>query len=392
MLQDFSSKLSDIKSIINGKSFKTLIASGPNRKDFSYGSYKKPNFLALENAYTDYSVFASINLLAEAAYGEGFSLEGTNKTALEICNPIQELKSFKPITVDGIKDDMIFGLGAMENLWEDKTITGFKTIDMKTLEDGIFWDSKGNITSYKQKTQTDSVPLEVDDVTLFRSFRKGDNIYGIGLIEPVFGLMEIRKDMFIAIRDIFKFLAMPPVHIVKKGATKKSQLIAADKQWKGFHRKKYFITGEGWEINMLEVKRALPDLSKYFEIVDSAISIGLRVPTKVLSGDMSYATKASALALREYSKDEIKYRRNKMSRILEQQIFLPLCLKNGIPAKEIPKVIWNPDPPADPSVLNEILIKQIETLTKLSENELLEKSVAKEKITGLVNQMAGLNI
>ena len=393
MLQDFTNKLKNIKAIIKSDNFKTLIASGENREDFHFGNVKRPNFLALGNAYTNYSAFASLNLLSEASFGEGFTLDAKKEAVLRLCEPVQELRPFKPTFVDEIKDCYIYGTSAMENKWDDNIITGFKTININTIEKGIEWDNKGNIIGYTQKTgMFKSVKLTPEEVTLMRFFRKDDNVFGVGLIEPVYGLMEIRMDMFLAIKEIFQFLAMPPVHITKKGATKEVELKAAEKKWKNFHRKKYFITGEGWEVDMLQVKRALPDLSKYFEIVDGAISIGLRVPTKVLSGDMSYATKASALALREYSKDEIKYTRNKLKRILESQIYEPLCLKNGFKPEDVPKVIWNPDPPADPSVLNDLISKQIDTLTTLVNNDLVEKALAKTKITELVAQMKKIDL
>jgi len=391
MLKDFGNKIAEIKDILSSKNFQTLISSGPNTEGFSFSNYQKPDFIALENAYKNYSAFSSLNLLSEAAYGEGFKLESKSEAALNLCEPIQKLQSFKPIFVDGIKDSFIYGISSIENKWDENTILGFKTIDIKTLE--IFWDEKGNITGYKQKIQSeDPIPLKPIDVTLIRFYHIGDNTFGIGLIEPVLRLMEIRQDMFESIADIFKYMAMPPVHITRKGARNKAQLKSAEKQFKDFNRKSYFITSEGYEINLLEVKRAVPDLSKYFDIVDAAISVGLRVPSKVLSGNVSYATKASALALREYSKDEIKYIRNKLKRILESQVFQPLCIANGIPKKDYPKVVWNPDPPADPSILNDIICKQMDIISKLAKEDLISKDVAKEKLDALVKQLKDIKL
>ena len=370
---------------IREKAGKTLISMGPNRDEFSYSDCKRPDFVKLEAAYRDFSVFASVNILSENVYGTGFKFIGENASAIKLCESVYNRTSFKPSIVDGIKDTLIYGIAYNEILWDGKDVFGLKIVDVKTIDPK--WDEKANIDKYIQRTGmlNKKVTMEPEEIIFYRFFRSSDNIYGIGVIESIYFLLEIRRDIINSIKDIFKFLAMPPVHIVKEGARTKAELKKAEEKFKDFHRRSYFVTSEKYDIRLLEVKRTLPDLSKYLEQIDAYISIGLRVPSKILSGDVSVVTKASAVTLRQYARDEIGYVRNKLSWILEDQLFRPLCLKNNI--SDVPKLVWNPDISEDPKVKIEIQHKRIEIINSLIEKGMIDKEKVKELVDKIIEEI-----
>jgi len=381
----FKDFIAKIKNFGKGEEFKTLISLGPNKERFSYATYEKPNYEKLENAYRDFSVFSSINLFSASVYGSGFSLKGKDKV-LELCEPVQHISSFKPSCIDGIKNALVYGNGFNEILWEDNFPIGFKVVDTKTLEPK--WDERGNILSYVQ-TPPDGNPISVDkeDIIFFRFFRSSDNVHGIGFIEPILRLLEIRNEMIEALGDIFKYLAFPPIHVVKEGAKSKRELKSAEKSLKNFRRKDYFVTSEKFKINLLEVKRNLPDLTKNLDMINDYISAGLRVPHEFLSGRATYVTKAASIALKEYSKDEIQYIREKLAAILEEQLFKPICLKNGIPEKDVPRVFWKPDETIDPKTSSEVLLNKMKSIGTAIDLDVLDRSEAKEKILSLLDKI-----
>ena len=147
-IQDFVSKLFAKKEIDDEG--KTLISLGANKEEFSFGDYTPPDYEKLEVAFKNYSVFASLNLLAQSIYGSGFTLEGDNEKASKLCEPIQNLKSFKPRAVEGILNALALGDGYNELVWEEDNIVLFKMVDTKRISPK--WDKKGDITKYIQKT------------------------------------------------------------------------------------------------------------------------------------------------------------------------------------------------------------------------------------------------
>jgi len=382
-LKDFISKLKNFGKV--EENFKTLISLGPNKERFSYGNYEKPDYQRLENAYRDFAVFASLNLFSASVYGSGFTLKGDERV-LELCEPIQHISSFKPACIDGIKNALVFGNGFNEILWEGKEIVGFKVVDTKTIEPK--WDEKGNIISYVQEAPNGkSIPLDKHDLIFYRFYRNSDNVHGIGFVEPIVRLLEIRNEMVEAIGDIFRYLALPPIHVVKEGAKTKKELKETEEALKDFHRKHYFISSEKYKFNLLEVKRTLPDLTKNLEMINDYISTGLRVPANFLSGRVTYSTKAAFLALKEYSQDEIQYIREKLAAILEEQLFKPFCLKNGIPERKVPQVYWKPDQTIDPKTSSEILLNKIKVIGTAVDLDLLDRSDAKELVKSILEKI-----
>jgi len=380
--------IKDYLSKIFSKSYnwQTLISMGANRERFSFATYEKPPFEVLEKAYRDSSVFASINLLSESVYGYGpeIKIKNDRSRANQLVKEALEVRSFENACLDAIKDTFIFGVSFVEILWDNNRIIGYKIVDPKTIEPK--WDEKGNILYYVQTLNDKEIKLEKDEIIFFRFFRSADNVFGVGLIEPILRLLEIRKDVFEAIADIFKFLAMPPVQVIKEGAQTREELKAAEEQLKNFHRKNYFVTNEKYKMNLLEVKRNLPDLHRYIEILNQAISSGLRVPYKLLSGEITYTTKAAAMALREYSRDEISFIRKKLCWILEEQLVVPICQRNGIPINEAPEIVWKSDVSEDPKVRSEVLLNKAKLLGTLIDLDLITQEEAKGKANKLLER------
>lgn len=387
-IQDFISKIFAKKEVEDEG--KALISIGSNQDEFSFGNYTPPNYEKLEAAFRNYSVFASLNLLAQSIYGSGFTLEGDNEKANKLCEPIQNLKSFKPRAVEGILNALALGDGYNEIVWneEKNNIVLFKIVDTKTLAPK--WDRKGEITKYIQTTVggiSRPLKLKPEEICFFRLFRIGDNIHGIALVETVYRLLEIRNDMWESVADIFRYMAMPPLHVIKEGAKSKKEIEKVKLLMKDFRRKNFIATSEKYKFELMEVKKNLPELSKYFDIINRAISTGLRVSEDLLSGKIATSTIGSAQALMEINADEMAFIRGKLACILEEQIFKPLCIANDFEEKDVPKVIWKADISEDPKLKSEILVNKLKVIEMLLTQELVTKEEVAEKVKSIIEKL-----
>lgn len=383
---DFSKATRNFIQMARGKADevqKTLISLGPNKESFSYANTEKPDFETLRKYYKDFQVFTSINVNAPSIIGQGFDVVGTNEKAVKLCREIQGLSSFMPMMTDGIQNTLLYGTGAIEIVWskDKKRIVRLALINIDTVD--LKWDRHGNITELKQKAvagasgNTEPVTLDTDEFMILRFFRADDDVWGIGLVEPIMSILDMRQDMLINIGEIIKFLAMPPIQVKKHGAKTIAELMKVEESLKDFYQKHYFCTSEKYEITPIEIKRAIPDLSTYLDRLDLYMSIALRIPMKVLSGDVNFTTEAASLALREYGQDEKAYYRGKLAIEIEEQLFAPLCKANGFSEKDVPKVKWKVDIAEDPKTRSEVMLNKAKTLQVLGgiEDESLGKQI-----------------
>ena len=354
---------------------KTLISLGPNKEEFSYTDVNKPNFDVLKKYYKDFQVFTSLNVNAPSIMGQGFNVKGENEKAVKLCQEVVKMNSFFPSMIDLITGTLLFGTSALETVWskDKKRIRRLKVIDVETID--LKWDKFGNITELTQKPiqgasgNTDPKHLKTDEFLLLRFFRLGDNIWGIGVVEIILDLLDTRRNMINNISEIIKFLSMPPIQVKKHGAKNLAELMKVEESLKDFFQKHYFCTSEKYDITPIEVKRAIPDLSKYLEKIDMYISIALRISMKVLSGDVNFTTKAASQALREYGSDEKAYYRGKIATEIEDQLFAPLCRENGISGDDVPTVEWKVDMAEDPKVRSEIMLNKVRALQMMEQTE-----------------------
>lgn len=131
----------------------------------------------------------------------------------------------------------------MENIWNsDHTrIVRFRALDPKTIK--VNWDKYGAVKSYTQRVSGDEVKFEKDQITFLKFWQVGDQMHGVGLIEPLADVLAIEMDMMRSIRDAVKRFSLPFFWVQKTGATDKEikDLEKSSRIWKGrsfsVHRK-----------------------------------------------------------------------------------------------------------------------------------------------------------
>ena len=383
------------------------ISLGEQLDEFSFAedSVERVSLEDLEKIYVKCApVFSGVNLFSESIYGKGFTLKSKDPKAKAHCEKITKIPSFKPTTVTATNHTLLYGCGFQGINWSKggtgKDIVDFNIIDPKTIGiDGIKWDKHGRITEFIQTIKGQkAAEFKIFDpdtgirnpnpqIGFYRFFRIGDSMWGIGLVEPIKKDVDVYMDMKQAVKEIIEKYANPPIHITKKGAKTKKELEEAEKKFKGINRRSLIVTSEMYATKLLESARAIPPLKSQNDmIIDSMVS-GIRVPKAFLFGKGETGTWGATMnAFIAYSMFEIGLYQSKLTEIIQEQIFRPLCTINEY--SDIPSIHWNPLVEEDELQKIKSIDLQLGAITKAKENKLIGDIEAKELLEKLLDRWA----
>jgi len=356
--------LRDFVSFLNSKYIAPVtshISTGEQLGEFAFGTadLERVPLEQLEKMYVECPpVYSGVNLFSESIFGKGCTVKSTDKRAKEHCTKVLNLPSFKPTLVTAVNHTLVYGCGFQGISWSKggtgNNIVDFNIIDPKTIrQEGIKWDKHGRITKFIQKVNGEKkaeFPIFDEETEIlepnpkaafYRFFRIGDSMWGLGALEPIATDVEVYMDMKQAVKEIVEKYANPPIHVIKKGAKSKKELEDAEAQFKGINRKSLILTSDNYSLKLIESGRAIPPLKSQNDmIIDSMVS-GLRVPKAFLFGKGETGTWGATMnAFIAYSMFEIGLYQGKLTEIIQEQIFRPLCNKNNY--HDIPTIVWNP--------------------------------------------------
>lgn len=329
---------------------------------------KRPSNSQLEYHYRKNPLmFRAINLLAPAYLGHGFTLESDNDRAISICEEIINKRTFKPALIEGVSNTITYGDGAIEQVWSETIPEKFKPI-MGCIPK---YNDRGNIKYYLQKLSPyEPTRFEKEEILFTRFWRVGDNIRGLGIIEPLIPTLEIEIDMQKSIREATKKFATPPLHAKKMGPkVGKNELKDMREELKNFSRKSLFCTSERYTLEMLNVGKRFPNLDWQFEYILNKICAGTGIPKPILLCVGETTNRATLDALINYNQYEISLVQEKLGFQIEEQTFMPALEKNGI--YDVPNIKWNSLAIRDEKEKAEILQMMINSCEKLIELQLM---------------------
>lgn len=365
----------------------SYIASGEKTDfyDISTTDLKRVPFEDLEKLYlSDPMVFSGINLFSQACLGRGFYVESDNERAKTLCEKALNLVSFKPTLLGAIANTLLYGVGFQEIIWseDEKDILGYKLIDPKTIK--IKWDQAGTITEFGQMIKGSlKATFKPSQIIFYKFFQIADGMEGIGFVEPIKDDLEIKQDVENSIREMVKKFAYPALHVIKKGAKRRSELDEIKKDFKEFDRKTFFATNESFEIKPLDFAKRIPDLSFYINLIIDSIACGLRVPVPFLLERGEKITRATAYALMEYSNFEISLIQEKLTSIIETQNFTPLCLRNNLPIADLK---WHPLTSEDEAARAKVIREKIVAVSTAVREGLLDRDEGRGMLVSFLKE------
>lgn len=357
------------------------VSMGPNLDRWKIEDFNRVPIKDLENLYLSSPLaFQGINLFANAIMGRGFFIppsEYGNKRAEALCRSTLELPSFKPTLLESVTQTLVAGISFQEQIWSGQVIARFKTTDPKTFEPR--WDDYGTIERFEQtlKSQMEPVSFDPEQIVFYRFFRTGDSIKGVGFIEPLKETLESEADIGLSIKEAIKRFAHPPLWIKKNGATD-PEIEKMQEEFKDFDRSTFFATSDRYDIEFISLYNRFPDLDEQMDYIVNKICAGLRIPKAVLLGVGDTVNRSTLDSLIDHNQDEIRHIQEKLSKIVEEQIFKPLCEKNSL--WPVPQLSWYPLVTEDERQKAEIRHIDIDSVLRIFGAELIEKDEAIRRI------------
>ena len=339
----------------------------------------------LEWYYHNYGpLFRGINLKAASVWGRGFKIVSDNKKAKELCSKMTlAIPTFKQWVITESAHAFTYGGGPGEIIWDDvneldkdnnlikdkddfikkkeegKNIIGYNVTDPKTFKPK--WDVQGYINYWVQKIISKTGSEDVTKhkprhICLFKFHQIADNVAGIGLIEPnlttVKALMTAQKST----NDLLFRHGIPFVHVIKQGATAKD-IPKLSKIGKEFSNKTHLASSEKISIELKGVEGKSVDISPHISLLEGNLAGGLGIPKPILYYAGEAVNRATLTELMTATSIEIKTYQEKLSDIIENQIFRPALDANSMEGVSTPQVIWNSlDEKGDTEVLENFKI------------------------------------
>lgn len=397
-----SSRISQFARNFSRTQPKSLITSGPNLQEFAMADQKNDRvpMVDLEKWYTKSPlVFSSINIFSDMCFGRGGYVKSNNPEAEKLCERAVMLPAFKPTAIGAIAHTLLYGQGFQEILWSDDNtgteIEGYVLMDPKSIEPK--WDDHATILRFEQSIEGSIdqeekpkwlIYKELEDgkpgdkntnpaMIYYRFFRIADNMRGIGFVEPIVRKLDTHEDILLSIKEMFHKFAYPMVHIKNRNALTKTELENMKEMFKDFWRKSFHATGDNINFELLGAAGKIPQLKGERDSILDEIVAGLRIPKPFLLGKSESAGlgQGDIRTLMEQNIMEISMLQPKLSQIFEEQIFKPLCNRNGI-YTDIPKWVWNPIRLKDEAVEIDTTIKMI-------------RQISDAKIAGLMTDEQG---
>ena len=377
---DISTGITDFaKRIRNSLAGGSKVSMGPNLGEWRVADFERVPLADLESLYISSPLaFQGINLFSNAIMGRGFFTESEEPKPKALCDFTLGLPSFRPTLLESVTQTLVYGLSFQEQIWNGNVIARFKSTDPKTFEPK--WDEFGKITKFEQTVKgniAEPAPFDPEQIIYYRFFRAGDSIKGIGFLEPLKETLESEADIGLSIKEAIKRFAHPPLWIKKHGAND-AEVQKMEEQFKDFDRTTFFATSDRYDIDFISLYNRFPDLDEQMDYILNKICAGLRIPKAVLLGVGDTVNRSTLDSLIDHNQDEIRHIQDKLSRIIEEQIFKPLCEKNSF--RTVPRLKWYPLVTEDERQKAEIRHIDIDSILRIFGAELIEKEEAIRRI------------
>jgi hypothetical protein len=385
---------------------KALIASGDTDDAYNISTeeIKRVPDEDLEKAFIRCPpVFTGLNLFSAAIFGKGFTVQSDDKKARKLCEDALNVETFKPTAMQATLHSLLYGRGFQEIMWDEngkgKNIAGFGIADPKTMK--IKNDKYGRITKFVQKVNNSEIEFKIFDAAsqkkyptpqfaYYRFFRVADSINGIGIVEPIMKDINTYMDMKESVREAIEKFANPLLWVQKIGAKNKQEIEDINEQFKGINRKSFIGTSDKYLLSLVESARGLPQLRSHYDLIIDSMVAGLRTPKAFLFGKGENSVVGTTMnAFMSYSMFELSLLQEKLSDTWENQIFIPLCQRNGISAN-IPSVVWNPMLDTDETVKYQNIQLQINAIKTAKDAQLIDDATAKKMTTKLIEKWNGI--
>lgn len=284
-----------------------------------------------EKIYRENAVVnAAINNLTDMIVGVGYYTEADDEKAKKVVDAYAE-----EVNLDGFlrvvcRNMLVFGFAPVEK-WFNKTLN-LKPLPPQTVY--VQLDNKGEIKGYKQKSWSGSyVDFATDEILWFSHMSYPGNPYGIGLIEPIYSLVEYKNKILLDICKIVHRYASPlNIWLSTSDISPIRDAVEARQPDEDLFIGR--VSPDEVQIKTLEMDPR-GKYTDYLEIINQEIYEALQAP---LLTWLKNSTEASAKVQLEVIQRHVEGIQRYLKRKVEGEIFKPVVDKVGL--KEVPRLRW----------------------------------------------------
>ncbi|MCD6466226.1 hypothetical protein J7L27_07680 [Candidatus Bathyarchaeota archaeon] len=309
------------------------------------------NLSEFENVYRRNAVVnAAINNLVDMIVGVGYYTEAEDSRAKEVVDEYAEEANLDGFLRVVCRNMLIFGFAPVERWWNS-------TLQLKPLPPQTVYveiDRKGYVVGYKQKTwMGEYIDFKIDEIIWFAHNASPGNPYGVGLIEPIYTLIDYKQSILEDICKIVHRYASPLNIWITRGSIADLKTAVENRE----PDEDIFIgraAPEDIQVKTLEMDPRGRYVD-YLEVINQEIYECLQAP---LLTYLKNATEASANVQLDVIKRHVEGVQRYIKRVVEKEVFRPLVEKAGL--SEVPRIRWG-----KPSTgVENLTVKDVATLVQ----------------------------
>lgn len=315
---------------------KTIVKS---RKSpvFSFNTNIGRNLTSM-NKYWNYydsesTVWAAINSIAFNTTMVGYNLDSDdNDKNLKVIRKFCRKSDLDSVILASATNALIFGDAFIEIIYNKKGIpTRLINVDPRTIE--IQYNNHGDVINYIQKVQKKKIKIIPKYMCHLKLFDRPDSPYGISLIEPSLNTIQkkVRTDNAIFNSIIRHGMKKYMVVVGKVGDEElppESVLTQIRSEIKDIDERSEFVIPWNVDIKTLDDK-GVQGVEEYYNYFQTQMVIGLLCPEESL-GLGANSTQATAVVKAILYERMINSFQNKISRVIETDIFNKILQSNGL--------------------------------------------------------------
>lgn len=342
----------------------------------------RPSFSSLEEYYyLEPLVFAGVNFYAMNIAGEDFILEGTNDNYIHKLRDFTYRSNLQEKKRSILRDLAIFGNSFEEIIWNKKgnEIKDLAILDPKNMEfikkgsgysNEVAVDDMGDPIGYIQKVNRvgmsnknreryddiakdfdlepddlqieQGIPFHRNEIAHFRLQKLSDSLMGVGIVEPVVDVLELKMSVESTLEKGVKKSAVPDLIGKVDSFDEEEPARSADiedlkKSLVKMRKKEFGVISipEYWDVDT--ISSDMGGIDEYYKNLNDLVSVGMGIPPGLLSRGEGVSSNIADI---QYSFNDkvMQSFQNSFARDCRQQIFSQVLDEDDV--NEIPKLVW----------------------------------------------------
>lgn len=299
--------------------------------------------------YSDPVIFNGVNMYMRSVLN-GYHINAKNARIGKYFNDLSDRVSFDTLMAQVVQHLCIYGNAWLELIWNKakNEIVELDIVDPKTMDfirdpmNKVELDANGKVIGYVQnKNKHNEVKLKPEQIAHFKLYTIADSFLGVGLIEPLYKITQIKMNIQEGIgQSIYRHGF--PIFKARLG-DEKHQPTSEDMQKFGVVLQKINYLSEltmpyYYNVEVLEGKNVEKLKAHMDFFVDQEVA-GLGIPRAIVLGMGDETNRATLDVQNQVWERSLKTIQKILAYNVERKIFQRICSAKNF--SECPKIVWD---------------------------------------------------